>query len=141
MKKLNGFTLIEMLIAVAIVGILAAIAYPSYMESVRKSNRAEAKTELMDVVARLQRCYTSYARFDDEDHCPVYKDLKDADGIVTRGVGFYKITIAALDGGSTRTTYLLKATAVKSPQTEDTAGGCHELTLTHTGIQAPDDCW
>lgn len=140
MKKVDGFTLIEMLIAVAIVGILAAIAYPSYMDSVRKSNRAEAKTELMDVVARLQRCYTSYARFDDNVNCAVYKDLADG-GIITRGAGFYKITIAALDGGSTQTTYRLKAAAIESPQTEDTGGGCNELTLTHTGIQAPDICW
>lgn len=139
MRKLKGFTLIEMLISVAIVGILAAIAYPSYMESVRESNRAEAKTELMDVVARLQRCYTSYARFDDADNCAVYADLSD--GMVTRGAGFYEITIAALASGSTQTTYLLTATAVKSPQTEDTANGCNELTLTHTGIQAPDICW
>jgi type IV pilus assembly protein PilE len=140
MKRSRGFTLIEMMIAVAIVGIIAAIAYPSYMESVRKSNRAEAKVELMDVVARLQRCYTSYARFDDNVNCPVYTDLADG-GITSRGSGFYNITITALGNGSTQTTYQLKAKAVLAPQTADTANGCNELTITHTGIQAPDVCW
>lgn len=139
MKRSRGFTLIEMMIAVAIVGIIAAIAYPSYMESVRKSNRAEAKVELMDVVARLQRCYTSYARFDDNVNCAVYTDLTDGNGINSRGNGFYNITITALGSGSPQSTYQLTAKAVKTPQTADT--GCNELTITHTGIQAPDVCW
>jgi type IV pilus assembly protein PilE len=141
MKKVNGFTLIEMMIVIAVLGILAAVAYPSYMEYVRKSNRTEAKTELMDVAARLQRCYTSYARFDDDVNCAVYKDLTDGNGIDTRGKHFYNITIAALAGGSTRTTYELTAVAVKSPQTADTANGCEVLTLAHTGIRGPEVCW
>jgi type IV pilus assembly protein PilE len=141
MKKVNGFTLVEMLIAVAIVGILAAIAYPSYMDYVRKSNRAEAKTELMDVATRLQRCYTSFARFDDSANCPVYADLTDGNGIDTRGKGLYNIRITALDGGSTRTTYELSAVAVESPQTEDTMNGCEILSLSHTGVRTPQICW
>ncbi len=139
MKLTKGFTLIEMMIVVAIIGIIAGIAYPSYMESVRKSNRAEAKTELMDVAQRLQRCYTSFAKFNDKVNCPVYKDLDDG-GMVTRGSGFYKLTVSHTSG-SESTTYTLKAEAIKAPQTKDTSNGCNELTLTHTGIQKPDGCW
>lgn len=141
MKELKGFTLIELMITVAIIGIIAAIAYPSYLDSVRRSNRAEAKTELMDLAQRLQRCYTGLARFDDKDNCAVYKDLFDG-GVVTRGSGFYEITIGAdPDGEPTRTAYLLTAKAVKSPQTEDTKDGCNELTLSSKGVQSPDVCW
>ena len=43
MKKTSGFTLIELLITIAVVGILAAIAVPSFQEQVRKGRRAEAK--------------------------------------------------------------------------------------------------
>ena len=138
-KNARGFTLIELMIAVVIVGILVAIAYPSYLSSVRKSNRAEAKAEMMSLSQRLQRCYTSYTRFNDETNCAVYKDLKDG-GVITPGTGFYKITISHTASSET-TTYSLKATAIKSPQTEDTEGGCNELTLEHTGAKAPEECW
>ncbi|QEY17969.1 prepilin-type N-terminal cleavage/methylation domain-containing protein [Cellvibrio sp. KY-GH-1] len=137
MKKAMGFTLIEAMITVTIIGIIAAMAYPSYLDSIRRSNRAEAKTELMDLAQRLQRCYTGLARFDDEDNCAVYKDLADG-GVVTRGSGFYEITIGALETEPTRTAYLLKAKAIKSPQTE---GDCKELTLSSKGVQLPDGCW
>ena len=50
----RGFTLIELMIVVAIVGILAGIAYPSYMDHVRKGNRAKAQAFLMDLAQRQQ---------------------------------------------------------------------------------------
>ncbi len=134
--KSKGFTLIEMMIAVLIIGILAAIAWPSYLSSVRKSNRAEAKTELTDVAQRLQRCYSVYGKFNDADNCAVYSELTGSNGYTTRGVGFYKITI----GNLSATGYTLTATAVKSPQTED-VNGCDSMTLTHKGKKGPEGCW
>jgi len=56
-NKKNGFTLIEVLIVVAIVGILAAIAYPSYVEQVNKMRRADAQAALVELAARLQEYY------------------------------------------------------------------------------------
>lgn len=50
----RGFTLIEVMVVVAIVGILAGIAYPSYMDQVRKGNRAKAQAFLMDLAQRQQ---------------------------------------------------------------------------------------
>lgn len=48
-RKNSGFTLLEIVIAVAIVGVLASVAYPSFMDSVRKSRRADATTTLLEL--------------------------------------------------------------------------------------------
>lgn len=52
---MKGFTLIEVMIVAAIIGILAAIAYPSYQESVRKSKRADMQSQLLDTAAKMQK--------------------------------------------------------------------------------------
>jgi len=60
----QGFTLIELMIAVAIVGILAAIAYPSYIEHVRKTRRADAKAVVLELSQWMERFYTENSRYD-----------------------------------------------------------------------------
>lgn len=140
MNNKNGFTLIEVLIVTAIVGILFAVALPAYQGTVKKSNRAEAKSTLMELAQRLQRCYSLYARFNDDVQCGVYADLADADGYLSQGAGFYTVTIAVAEAGADeKYTYKLTATAILAPQTDDT--GCTVMTLTHTGVRTPAECW
>ncbi|WP_375122151.1 type IV pilin protein [Variovorax sp. WS11] len=62
-RRQRGFTLIEVMIVVAIVAILSAIAYPSYLESVRKSKRAEARAQLMEAAQYMQRFYSQNDSF------------------------------------------------------------------------------
>lgn len=137
-RVVRGFSLIELMIVVAITAIIIGIAYPSYLNSVRKSNRAEAKAELVDLAQRLQRCFTTYGRFEDpQDRCTVYEDLTDGTNVISRGQGFYEITI----DGVTAVTYRLVATAIKEPQTSDDGERCNVLTLDQRGEKQPEVCW
>lgn len=138
----KGFTLIELMIVLAIIGILAGIAYPTYMSFVRKTNRVEAKTDLMDAAQRLQRCYTAYGSFitsPGDNSCAVYTQLKAATGIVSQGAGYYRIQF---DGTPTATSYTLIATAIKAPQLLDK--GCTTMSLSSVGVKlpaSPSSCW
>ncbi|GAB2526025.1 type IV pilin protein [Microbulbifer agarilyticus] len=138
MQKQTGFTLIELMIVVAIIGIISAIAYPSYMESVRKSNRADAKATLNDVAHRLQRCFTTYSAYDNAN-CSVATTLDG--GTIASAEGMYSVSATTL----TATTYTLTAAPVAgTSQAADTK--CGSLTLTNAGIRNASgpygaDCW
>jgi prepilin-type N-terminal cleavage/methylation domain len=55
MKRQTGFTLLELMIVVTVIGILAAVAYPSYLEHMKKARRAEAQSLMLDVVNREEQ--------------------------------------------------------------------------------------
>lgn len=117
----RGFTLIELVIAVAIVGILVVIAYPGYEEQMRKTRRAEGKAALNEVAGRLERCYT---RFNAYDHatCAGVANM-------TSENGYYEISASAIAASS----YTLEA-APRKTQVKDTK--CGTLTLSHVGVRS-----
>jgi len=86
-RQQAGFTLIELMITVAIVGILASIAYPAYTDSIRKGKRAEARTALINLLQQQERFLTqtnSYAVFAVGASGTPFKTYSSADGTALR---------------------------------------------------------
>lgn len=135
LMRQKGFTLIELLVAVAILGIIMAIAIPSYQKHVVRSNWVEAKTILVQTAQALERCYTRYNAYNDSD-CNVTFPIESESG-------WYKMT----KGEQTinATSFDLVAEPQKSQATRDT--DCKNFTLSHNGTRgvsgsaAVEDCW
>ncbi|MGP1832718.1 type IV pilin protein [Shewanella frigidimarina] len=131
MKKVSfkGFTLIEVMITVVIIGILAAIAYPSYTSFITKSGRSEGVAAVMRV-SNLQEQYYMDNRVFAED---MTKLGMSSEPFLTES-GYYLV-----DSVGT-TTYTITATAKGRQATLDTT--CATITLTAAGVKGPSkECW
>ncbi len=148
----HGFTLIELMITVAIVGILASIAVPAYQDSVRKSRRADAKGVLLGLANAMERYFTENNSYCDAAaggtavaNCGTATEDTGEPSIYTippETASFYTITISA----ATASSYTLSA----APAGAQASDKCGTLTLNHagskgvtsaaTGITAAD-CW
>ncbi len=138
LKNNKGFTLIELMIAVAILGIIASIAFPSYMEHVRKAKRTDAKVELLRI-AQLQESFFTQKLS--------YASVLSAGSATVGGLGLatpvmseqdnYEVTLTATPGGCAGTVaspclgYTLTATA----QASQNDSFCGNFTLTNTGLK------
>lgn len=141
--RAKGFTLIELMITIVIVSILATIALPSYFDSVRKTQRSDAKIKLSEIAQVLERCFTELNIYNyyvsATDRCPF---ISAGPAIAeTSDEGYYTIAHTVLTGS----TFSITATpVVGGPQAADAK--CATFTLTHTGAKTATgtdaaNCW
>ena len=136
----SGFTLIELMIVIAVVALLSMIAYPSFMQSVRKSKRTDAHTALTRAASNLERFFSTNNTYTTDT--TQLGLLIDA-GTAYSNDGHYIVTVVA---GATGigSSYIVSANATPGDmQTGDT--GCTALSLDSLGRRIPDPttsrCW
>lgn len=137
----GGFTLIEMVIVVAIVAILAAIAIPAYTDSIRKGRRGQGKTDILEVAQAMERCYTVRNSYNNCWNGFTSNDLAAAGLGNSPSTGTVSYTLGLTN--VTRTTFTVIATRVND-QLNDT---CGNLGLNHQGVKTVAgggtvaECW
>lgn len=131
-QKQSGFTLIELMIVVAIIGILAAVVYPSYTDFIMRSDRAEAQRELVRIANLQEQLFVDRRSYSNDMNLLGL----GADPFVTE-YGNYSIDATIANNG---TTFVLTATAQGSQSTDT---DCSSLTINEVGQQsaANDFCW
>ena len=134
-RQVLGFTLIELMITVAIVAILAAIAYPSYVNSVQKSRRTSARNALLDLASREARFYSTNNTYS----AAMATDLGYASAgpiaVPDSTSHYYDLSIT----GSSATGFSAQATAVGA-QLGDSCGD-YTLDNLNTKGAAQSNCW
>jgi type IV pilus assembly protein PilE len=124
--KQKGFSLIELVMVISIVGILMAVAIPSYKSSTAKARRSDGQTALMDAMVREERYFT--------EHNTYTTNLATASAATTSQEGYYTISAAACGAGISS---CVKLTATAgSVQASD-----GNLTLDSRGQKLPADKW
>ena len=140
-QRQSGFTLIEVMIVVAIVGILAAVALPSYQSYMQRGDRASARAAMLEAQQFMERFYATNDRYTTDVACAISPSLPARFASVPENSPKYAISVA-----STCTAYTLTATPLRA------VGKCGNLTLTHTGVKGVtvpstptasdiNDCW
>ena len=122
--KTTGFTLVELMIVIAVMAILVALALPNYQQSIRKGRRADAQTDLIEFAGQAERVFTqtnSYATA----ALPVDTD-------------FYTFTFSV---AASATAYTVQA----APKTGQDQDGCGSMSLDQAGLRTKTgsltDCW
>jgi type IV pilus assembly protein PilE len=128
----KGFSLIELMVALGIVGILSAVAYPSYTSYILRTNRADAKAIMMESAQFMERYYSTNNTY---VGAVLFSTVVPKGAVGSR----IKYNLSYQTGEPTATTFVLQAI----PTTAQASDSCGTLTLSQTGAQTPTTagCW
>lgn len=124
----GGFTLIELMIVVVIVGILAAIAYPAYQQHVRETKRADAHATLLRIATIQEKFFSN-----NNAYANTTTTLGYAAHPAMSQDGFWAVTVTAVGPA----VFTLSA----APAGSHADPACPAITLTSAGFRAPAACW
>lgn len=141
--KAEGFSLLELMIVVAIIAILVTIAYPSYEEYVLRANRTEAKNLVMRVASEEEKFYSTFNRYSGSMGARTTDPATSGLNITastSSGSGdnaYYDVAIALTNGTQG---YTITATPRGSQQSDDR---CGPMAITHLGVKTASEerCW
>ena len=124
-----GFSLIELMVVVAVIGILASIALPSYNEHIRKARRAAGGACVAAVAQQMERYYTTQLKYDGGPPATTMDNICDPESL-----DYYTIGMAA-----TPRTYSITAT----PKGKQEGDSCGTLSINQAGVKSPSgaSCW
>ena len=132
-KPKLGFSLLELMIALAVLVIIGAIAYPSYLSYVTQAHRADGQTALLDLSNRMERYFSMNNTY-------IGATLNTVGANANSPEGFYQLSIV----NPTETTYTLQAVPQGS-QTSDTTCGTLSLDSLgqkgESGTGTVQNCW
>src|SRR6516162_8447855 len=129
-KHNSGFTLVELMVTVAIVALIASIALPGYGNFTRRANRTDATRTMQFASQALERCYSRRFTY---LGCNVNGTVMNNGSTMQTPNLFYTIRFTIPDAQD----YTLTAVPVQAPQTGDSQ--CVQLTISSTGAQAARD--
>lgn len=126
--KQKGFSLIELMIVVAVIGILASVAYPSYRDSVMRARRADGKAAILDMAQRVERFYSENNTYAGAA-AGVNSPQNSAEG-------FYSVSVT-VPNPTTGSGYLITAAPQNGQERNDSE--CQSFTYTDQGIESVAD--
>ena len=138
----RGFTLIEVMIVIVVVGILAAIAYPSYLGFIQKSRRADARAAIIELQLAQEKqrgnCAFYAQTIANANSCGANAGATSVIGNATSPDGYYALSIRA--GSATGNTYIIEADP-QGGQAGDTDCDPIVYTANTASPKTPADCW